>query len=455
MKTRKGYLIKRGKTFYAVYTIAGVKHCETTKETVEKEAKKVLARIMEPFLIEDRNKTLLNVKTAIERNETRLDEIVDNTAPLAILKAWDMYLASETRPRSGDETLRQYESHFDAFTRWLAKKHPEALTLRDITSDMAAGFVRHLEAERHLSGNRINKHVQLLRLFFKVLAKSARIKANPFADIAPRHHLIQSKNPLTLEQLKNVIETAEGELKTLFMLGIFAGLRLADAATLQWGEVDVHRRIIRRIPRKTARSGKAVIIGLPADFAAHLDTLDRRGPYILPETAAEYKENAPGLSRRIQKHLEACGIQTTLPGTGTEVQTDENGKIKKVHTGKRAVVLVGFHSLRHSFVSLHAQAGTPQAMLQKLAGHSNPMMTEHYTHLSDESALAMATAFPKLLAPVNGEVKTLPPAQSPRLVDAGPIHARLLAMTPKTWKAIRDELAEMTSPGVQVNEAGA
>ena len=41
-----------------------------------------------------------------------------------------------------------------------------------------------------------------------------------------------------------------------------------STCTLQWGEVDTARRIVRRIPRKTARTGQPVIIGLPAFLAA-------------------------------------------------------------------------------------------------------------------------------------------------------------------------------------------
>jgi integrase len=311
---------------------------------------------------------------------------------------------------------------------------------------MAAAFVRYLETEKHLSGNRINKYAQFLKLLFKVLAKTARINFNPFADITRRNQLEHSKQPLTVAQLRDIILKAEGELKTLFMLGAFTGLRFADAALLKWSEVDIHRRIIRRIPRKTARSGKAVIIGLPADFAAHLDTLERHGPYLLPEIAEEYESNAPGLSRRIQAHFGKCGIETTLPGTGVEITIDENGRRKRKNTGKRAVVLVGFHSLRHSFVSLLAQAGTPQAILQKLAGHSNPMMTEHYTHLSDASATAMAVSFPKLLAPADGEqAKALPRAKSSRMVEAKAVRAIAAKLTTKSWQAVKSELMKLTA----------
>jgi hypothetical protein len=74
-------------------------------------------------------------------------------------------------------------------------------------------------------------------------------------------------------------------------------------------------------------------------------------------------------------------------------------------------------------------------MLQKLAGHSNPMMTEHYTHLSDASATAMATSFPRLLPEAEGAaikpaLAPLPPWAIERLGD----------MTAKNWKTIRAEL---------------
>ena len=437
-KKRTGYIFKRGGIYWLRYTIAGKRIAQSLETTTERDAEQAAEKIMAPLKATDAAESLKVVHHRLTDAFTTADRLTDEaTPPLAIRKAWDMYLASEARPRSGVETLRQYESHFDAFTRWLAAKHPEAVTLRDVTPEMAAGFIRYLETVKHLSGNRINKYAQFLKLLFKVLAKTARININPFADITRRNQLEHSKQPLTVAQLRDIILKAEGELKTLFMLGAFTGLRFADAALLKWSEVDVHRRIIRRIPRKTARSGKVVIIGLPADFAAHLDTLERHGPYVLPEIAEEYESNAPGLSRRIQAHFGKCGIETVLPGTGVEIITDEKGKRKRKNTGKRAVVLVGFHSLRHSFVSLLAQAGTPQAILQKLAGHANPMMTEHYTHLSDASAAAMAVSFPKLLAPADAAPQAV--EVKPEKIPGWAIE-RLQDMTGKNWKKIRDEV---------------
>ncbi|HPF99831.1 MAG TPA: tyrosine-type recombinase/integrase [Kiritimatiellia bacterium] len=358
--------------------------------------------------------------------------------PLSLLKAWTAYQDSENRPQSGVVTLAGYEGHWAAFCEWLKEHQPGAQYMRDVTPEMAAAFIRQL-SKKGYSGNRINKFVRFLETFFRVLAKTGRVTVNPFEDITRRKQVPESKRPFTIEELKRIIETAEGELQTLFMLGTFTGLRLGDAATLQWGEVDLARAIIRRVPRKTAHLGKAVIIGIPAILGEHLAGLKRKGPFVTPETAAQYEVDAPGLSRRIQDHLINCGIQTIKPGTGFEIVKGKDGKPEERYTGKRAVVVAGFHSLRHTFVSLHAQAGTPQAVMMKLAGHGNPMMTEHYTHISEATARSAAAALPAIVGKA-APVKVLPPANLAERVKqlAG-------KLTPKNAGTIRKELLALVS----------
>ena len=166
-KKRTGYIFKRGGIYWLRYTIEGKRIAQSLETKKERDAEKAAGKIMAPLKATDAAESLKVIHHRLTDAFATAERLTDEASPpLAIQKAWDMYLASEARPRSGEETLRQYESHFDAFTRWLAGKHPETVTLRDITPEMAAGFVRYLEAEKHLSGNRINKHIQLLRLLF-------------------------------------------------------------------------------------------------------------------------------------------------------------------------------------------------------------------------------------------------------------------------------------------------
>jgi len=92
------------------------------------------------------------------------------------------------------------------------------------------------------------------------------------------------------------------------------------------------------------------------------------------------------------------------------------------------VVEVGFHSLRHTYVSLHAERGTPQAVVQAIVGHGNPAMTAHYTHIGEETARQVA-----------GVITLNESEQKPGQVPAW-IAEKLEGMTAKNWKQIKAEL---------------
>jgi integrase len=455
MKTRTGYLIKRGRKYYAVWTVAGKKFMQTTGKTTEKEARGRLAEIMEPFLIEDEVKTLQNITAKIQIRRGDYVTAEDrNNPPAAIARTWDEYLSSANRPDSGPETLNQYENHFDQFTAWLKQHHPEAVALRDVTKAIATEYAGHL-TERKLSPNRFNKHIRFLELFFRVLKDSARIHENPWEGIKRKRQNANSRRELTVEELRDVCKATSGEMRLLFALGIYTGLRLGDCATLRWGEVDLVRGRITRIPNKTAsRNPKPVLVPVHPTLAGMLaDTPPpaRRG-YVMPDTANLYEKDRIALSGKIQGHFIDCKIMTHRPGTGVETVIDENGKEKQMKTGKRAVLEVGFHSLRHTFVSLCRAADTPLSVVEAIVGHSNPAMTRHYTHTGDAAALAAVSALPSVM----GDVKALPPVPEVHKVDAGAVRVIVESMTAKTWKQAQAELLKMTAfPGGQVTDVGA
>jgi hypothetical protein len=148
------------------------------------------------------------------------------------------------------------------------------------------------------------------------------------------------------------------------------------------------------------------------------------GLYVLPETATLYQQDTSALTKKTQDHFEACGVQTHKPGTGFENVEGEDGNGKEKHTGKRAVVEVGFHSLRHTFVSLCREANAPLSVVEAIVGHANPAMTRHYTHTSEAAAGAAVAALPdvtgqasaKLALPA-GDTETVPKAKVRELAE--------------------------------------
>ena len=218
-----------------------------------------------------------------------------------------------------------------------------------------------------------------------VLADKARLTVNPWAKMKHKaEDKTATRRELTVDELRRVCEGTKGELRTLFAVGIYTGLRLGDCALLDWGNVDLTRRMISVVPRKTKRHahGKPVVIPIHAVLSAVLAETppDARTGYVMPKIAEEYGRASSLVTRRIQKHFQACGIRTA----------------HKDNEDARAVVEVGFHSLRHTFVSLSANAGVPLAHVQAIVGHSNPAMTRHYFHVSENALQNAVGALPNV-----------------------------------------------------------
>lgn len=432
-RKRTGFLIKRGKTYHAVWTVNGKKFMQSTKCTDKRDALAKLQEIMAPFVYGDETTVLENLAAKIEGRKAEESRVADEkNPPLTIERAWIAYVTAQGRPDSGERTLSDYEGYFKAFTGWLAEKHPKVSALRDVTPAIASEYASQLTNERGLSSNSYNKHTFFLTLLFRVLKKPARLVENPWDEITRKRVVSQSRRELTIQELQDVCAAATGEMRLLFAIGIYTGLRLGDAATLRRGEVDLHRRIICRIPSKVARrKPQPIIIPIHPSLATLLEEMpvDEKGDFVMPEMAERYQRDAAAVSKRIQDHFESCKVKTHRTATGEG-------------TGKRAIVEVGFHSLRHTFVSMCRQANAPLSVVEAIVGHSNPAMTRHYTHVGELAATAAVGALPSVLGGV-GEAQALPAAQERPDSRWEQVKALAGRLNGKNWKVVRAELMEV------------
>jgi integrase len=427
MRKRTGYLIKRGRTYYAVWTVGGRKFKRSTGKVSRRDALVELHRIMEPFVAGDEVATLQNIQARIEGRKAELVHLEDErNPPLRLDRAWIAYEDSPSRPDSGDLTMGDYKRHLAAFVKWCQGKHPEVVAMRDVTAAIAGEYAAYY-AKTGRSPNRFNKVMQGLSLVFRVLSEIARLASNPWERIQRKRAVSHSRRELTIEELAAVIEKADGELRPLLALGIFTGLRLGDCVTLRWAETDLVAGVIRRIPSKSVRRNpKPVIIPIHVTLGRILGELPRDREYVLPESAEHYQRDSSRFCRRIQDHFHACGIKTHKPGTGPG-------------TGKRAVLEVGFHSLRHSFVSLCRAANVPLAVVEAIVGHSNPAMTRYYTHVGEDAARAAVAMLPAVIG--DTPAAAIKPV---RLIDAAKVRALAERLDGKNWKRVRAEMLRLS-----------
>jgi len=312
--------------------------------------------------------------------------------------AWDRYLAARNRPQSGEGTLRDYRHRWDKFVGWWMREHNHSHPLFEhVREAHAEAFASWLDAQR-LSPNRYNKIIQTCRLVFTVLSRYRRHRPNPFgesarAGIANKTLTTNRRRDLSEAEAQLVINNATGELRTLFVLGLYTAMRLGDCATLRWDEVKWQLNQIVRVPRKLRRHGKTVVIPMfhaVREALAQTPPADRRD-YVLPELATTYETRSWILTKRIRKHLQNCGIRRHRKGTGPG-------------TGKRAVVEVGFHSLRHTFVTMLANAGAPLPVVQALAGHGSAAIQQVYLHMGPDITRRAIESLPDVAIDVEAEV---------------------------------------------------
>ncbi len=402
----EGRLFKRNRSkfYWADFTVDGkrfrsaLRDANGARVTNKAVAQRLLEDIVNPLKLHNKAEQFRQLADTVKSFEQKTAEALDvSKPPLKIIDAWDTFINAANRPDSGDRTLSDYKGYFKAFEKWVSSQPGEITYMRDINRETAGKYAAYLTSSGK-SANTFNKHSGFMKMFYRVLEDQARITENPFAKITRKKLKTESRRELTIEELYRVLNEREGDLALLLSLGTFTGLRLGDCCTLHWGEVDLVKRVIRRIPNKTAsKNPKPVLIGIPAplyDLLIKIPRKQRKG-FLLPKLANIYNDvnKRPNITRKIQAHFEACDIQTQKPGTGK-------------NTKKRAVLQVGFHSLRHTYVSLHAEGGTPQAIIQGNVGHGSPAMTRHYTHIGEIAARNVAEV---LELPFNSNSQTVEP----------------------------------------------
>ena len=470
-KHRKGYLFKKGRSYYLQYMVDGRRFKQALKDkdgnpiTNRKQAEAKRKEIMAPFMVAQRESVLRTVAHKLDDTIQEREALTHPDIPsLKIQDAWEAYVASVNRPDSGPRTLKGYKQQWAKFVGWMEREYPRVTAIADVGAEIAQGYAQYLLAEikmkvkrkrgkeeweeekvvkRAYSTNTYNKHVRVLELVWRVLHNGSGVATNPWVAVARKAENRQSRRELTIEEINTIVNNADSELQVLLVLGIYTGLRLGDACTLHWSEVDLARGIILRVPNKTARrKNTPVHIPIHPTLRLHIETTPRSdgNGYVLPGFAARYERNTSAVSTELRKHFTECGIQVHRDGTGDG-------------TGKRAVVEVGYHSLRHSFVSLCRQANTPLAVVEAIVGHSNPAMTRHYTHVGDLAASQAVAALPPIGESDQGSSRG-DGEEGTHAADSGTgnkvrtqMSAILRNSSAKTWLRDRDQLLDLLQDG--------
>ena len=319
-------------------------------------------------------------RTAAERFLNRL------LAPLGLgrervplAEVWRLYEMSPNRRDLAPSTLANKRTVWMSFAKWIERNHVEMTQLAEVTPVAVAEYLAVFRS-RH-SASTYNGHICILREIFRVLAARAGVTDDPWAGVCLRADDSVSRRELTLDEVRRLYAAASREgahWKLLVMTGIYTGMRLGDCCRLTWSAIDRKRGIIQVIPEKTKKHahGRPITIPIHSELLKGLPSPpDDGSQYVNPTVADYYLNSRWRLTDGLRRIFKAANI-----ATGARIE----GRMRRS-------VLVSFHSLRHTFVSLSANAGVPLPVVQSIVGHCSTAMTRHYYH-ENEDALRQAVA---------------------------------------------------------------
>lgn len=390
-----GSLEKRGKKYIARWMVGGKRFTRSTGESEIGKARDKLEEFTKPYRIGNEIDALHAAEVKLKGYEAELQSAIDERPALRIDQLFGVFKLMPECQGHCQRHVERYERVLRRFADWIGEHRPEMAEARRVSRMAAREYAEYLSANLAVSSRNII--IRLLRHVWRSIMRKehieiedgeksalriledreprARFEINPWDDIESVSLIGQehSRRELTVEELKRVCGYVTGEMRTLFAIGIYTGLRLADCVLMEWGEVDLIRRRITLVPRKTRRkSGLAVVIPIHPVLFGVLSEVpeDQRRGRMLPECAKVYLKSQTYFSKKLHDVFKACGIETTW----------------RWIEGKHARCDVGFHSLRHTFVSMAANAGASLDLVRKIVGYTTPAMTRHYFH-ADEGAL--------------------------------------------------------------------
>jgi len=399
-KKYQGTVEKHGRVFRVRVRVNGQDYTRSFSTANREEAEKLAEEFIAPFRAkgeEMRAEALLQRYESAKGKERQSCIAHLPAMPLGI--GFNAYLMTEKAKKASDSTRSMYSSQYDRFLEWMRKSYPEMTEMRQITRIIAREFCAEIAA--HFSHNTHNKYVTLFSQIWDALMKEdeireesqqtvltaeesvkyARLEINPWKSInklSLREDSV-SRRPLTIDEMISVMSHVKGELRILFAIAMYTGLRMSDIVLLDWRNVDLMKNSINVIPRKTkSRTGIEVCIPLHPVLGQILHTIapDNRIGYVLPESACAYLHNDSEFGKKVNKVFDDCGITRHITVNG------------------RARCLVSLHSMRHTLVTIAANSGAPIELVRQLVGHGNPEMTRQYAHASLSSLQPVINLLP-------------------------------------------------------------
>ena len=385
---------KRGKSPYwycAYQTSDGTRHFRSTKTPDKRQARQVCetwakASILGSKLSPDK------ARQVIAQGVADILMASGQTLPSATIRDWCRRWLESKMLEAEPRTHERYELCLRRFLEFLGNKASEDLDALKVDDVLK---YRDSVAKR-LSATSTNMDLKVLRACLYAAQKQDLLEKNVAAKVDTLKQRGENKRRgFTLAEVGRVMarcDKAGGEWRGLVLTGLYTGQRLGDVASLTWNQVDLQKKCISFVTRKT---GKRLSFYMAKPLADHLEDLpssDLPDAYVFPKAAAMAEKHTGTISTKFYDEILApAGLVKERPKA--EAKTDGEGRSAKRQTSE-----LSFHSLRHTFTTWLKSSGGSNAMAQMIVGHDSEVVSRGYTHLSADDTMDAISKLPDVNA---------------------------------------------------------
>ena len=354
---------KRSPYWYACYRDAtGRRLKKSTGQTIKAKALEV-CRALERVEALAYERTLTEIKTRELLGEV-LERVTGESLRVFTVRQWlEHCVQGKKKSRSG-KTAARHEQMMKEFVAFLGRRAD--VTIAAITAKDISDF-RDSRERQGLAPATVNLDVTILSSAFNAAQKQGYVSVNPCAAVEPLPDTAERKETFTPEQVAALVTAAEGDWRGLILTAFYTGARIGKVANLRWKNIDLLSAIptIRHRPGKGAKSDVVnVIHPVLADYLLTLPAPATDEAFLFPSLAGR---SVSPLSKYFRLHLmKRARIKQRV--------------IRERQTNGRSVNALTFHSLRHSFSSLLANAGVPEELRMAMVGHTSRDTHKRYTH---------------------------------------------------------------------------
>lgn len=378
-----GTLVSKGagKPWLARWCYEGKIYTKSTGEADKQKALKVLEKLTRPF----REDTKIEVLRSLEAKVKSAGDLAKEQHSMKLSELQAAYEQSLCAKDITSSTLHIYSAYIKSLTKWLAA-HTRCKTMKDVKKADAEAYL--LDICKKISPDHYNIKLVFFKKLWTMFAEEAGMSENIWLEFKKlKTSKASCRRPFSREELLKILDAARSDQSLVLMvaLGIYTGMRMGDCAQLQWKDVDLDKCILSVVPQKTKRHMSCPIeIPVHSSLKKILETWllekDCNSGYVCEQNAVDYLSGR--LGKKVKLLLEKCGIETCAK--------DELGRRK---------LEAGFHSLRHTFVSLAIENGVSPFIVQQIVGHSSVQMTSWYFHSRMSQVCEAVSKLPELSVP--------------------------------------------------------